>query len=457
MKNVLVVDDEVEIVNALKEYLNEKGFNVIPSHTVDEAYDQYNKYLPDLILSDIKMPGKSGIDLFKQCHADGLAKSRKTPFVLMTSYSDILGAENAFSMGVSELIAKPFDLDSLNLVLNYLLDLDDAVGTDEAYYPVQIDEFINAKNNVFDLYLKIGPRFVLVTRSGQEFSEQRIQNFAKKGVKTIHLNSRDFAQYTGMQFTLASSINKRPIDVVRKAKVMSHLMSSVSRSFMSGAIDAEIFSNALTSFEAYSQISLNNAQLNSVMNQLLKGSLDTVERAALRAMLCALVTAQWKWTSSRFQSRIILSALLCDVGLKDFPQLMKKRVSEMSSDEKIQYEQHPYESYRLLREISEIPEEITLVALQHHENSAGLGFPQKLIRNKLHSFSVIVHCVNEFIDTLYGQVDKKNVETALNSLYEIQGKMVNQQVIKTLYMLFQIPVPKKLEGILLPHQTARLN
>lgn len=457
MKNVLVVDDEIEIVNSLKEYLSEKGFNVITCYAADEAYNQYHRHHPDLILSDIKMPGKSGLDLFKQCHDEDAAGSRKTPFVLMTSYSDIIGAENAFSMGVSELIAKPFDLDSLNLVLNYLLNMDESVGTEERYFPVHIDEFINSRNKEFDIYLKIGPRYVLVTRSGQEFSEQRIQNFAKKGVKLIHLNSRDFAQYTDMQFAIANNINRRPIDVVRKTKVMNHLMTSVSRSFMASSVDADIFSNALSSFEAYSQISLNNAQLNSVLNELLKNSMDTVEKGALRAMLCSMVTAQWKWNSSRFQSRIILSALLCDVGLKDSPELMKKQFYEMSADEKTKYEQHPFESYRLLRQVPQIPEEITLVALQHHENSAGLGYPQKLMRNKLHSFSVIVHCINEFIETLYAQKDKKDAQKALDHLFEVQGKMINQQVIKTLYMLFQLPVPKKLEGLLLPHQTSRLN
>ncbi|MBY0452027.1 MAG: response regulator, partial [Bdellovibrionaceae bacterium] len=446
-----------EIVNSLKEYLNEKGFNVIPCYAADEAFDLYHRNHPDLVLSDIKMPGKSGLDLFKQCHEKDIHDERKVPFVLMTSYSDIIGAENAFSMGVSELIAKPFDLDSLNLVLNYLLDLDGAIGLDDSYYPVSIDEFINSKNSSFDIYLKVGPRFVLVTRSGQEFSEQRIQNFAKKGVKSIHLNSHDFAQYTDMQFTIANSINRRPIDMVRKTKVMNHLMTSVSRSFMGHVVNEDVFANALTSFEAYAQISLNNSQLNTILNQLLKNSIDTVEKAALRAMLCSMVTTQWKWNSSRFQSRIILSALMCDVGLKDYPELMKKQVFELSSAEKADYEKHPYESYRLLSQISQIPEEITLVALQHHENSAGLGFPQKLMRNKLHSFSVIVHCVNEFIDTLYGQVDKKNVKSALDHLFEAQGKMVNQQVIKTLYILFQLPIPKKLDGLLLPHQTSRLN
>ena len=457
MKNVLVVDDEIEIVNSLKEYLTEKGFNVIPCYAADEAYDQYHQYQPDLVLSDIKMPGKSGIDLFKLCHADDISDSKKPPFVLMTSYADIIGVENAFSMGVSELIAKPFDLDSLNLVLNYLLNMDEAIGTEDNYFPVRIDDFINSKNNAVDIYLKIGPRFVLVTRSGQEFSEQRIQNYAKKGVKYIHLNSENFAQYTDMQFALANNINRRPIDMVRKTKVMNHLMTSVSRSFMSTAVSAETFSNALTSFEAYAHISLNNSQVSTVLNQLLKTSIDTVEKGAIRSMLCSMVTSQWKWNSPRFQSRIILSALLCDIGLKDYPEILKKQIYELSAAEKAQYEQHPNESYRLLREISQIPEEITLVALQHHENSAGLGFPQKLIRNKLHSFSVIVHCVNEFIDTLYSQGDKTNIKTALDHLFEVQGNMVNQQVIKTLYILFQLPLPKKLDGLMLPNQTSRLN
>lgn len=457
MKNVLVVDDEVEIVKSLKEYLSQKGFNVISCYAADEAYNQYHQHRPDLVLSDIKMPGKSGVDLFKLCRAEDVLESRRTPFVLMTSFADIITVEKAFSMGVSELIAKPFDLDSLNLVLHYLLDMDEAVGNDDNYFPVNIDEFINSKNDAFDIYLKIGPRYVLVTRSGQEFSEQRIQNFAKKGVKYIHLNSRDFATYTDMQFVLADIVSHRPIDVVRKTKLMNHLMTSIGRSFISGSVNDEVFSNSLVSFEAYAQISLENSQLNAALTQLLKTSIDTVEKSALRAMICSMVTSQWKWNSSRFQSRIILSALMCDIGLKVDPEILKKQFFELTATEKIQYEKHPYESYRLLREILQMPEEIMLVALQHHENSGGFGFPQKLMRNKLHSFSVIVHCVNEFIDTLYSQVDKKNVKTALDHLFEVQGKMVNQQVIKTLYLLFQLPLPKKLEGLLLPHQTSRLN
>ncbi len=456
MKNVLVVDDEVEIVNSLKEYLSDKGFNVTGCNAAEEAYTLYNQSQPDLVLSDIKMPGKSGLDLFRQCQTQ-TSEAKKIPFVLMTSYSDIIGVENAFSMGVSELIAKPFDLDSLSLVLNYLLNLEESVGAQDKYYPIVIEDFMNSKQNTFDIYLKVGPRFVLVTKSGQEFSEQRIQNFAAKGVKYIYLNSKSFTDYTDMQFAIVQNMSKRPIDMVRKTKVMNHLMTSVGRSFMNQAIDKDIFSNALSSFEAYSQVSLDNSQLNTVFTQLLKSSPDLVEKSATRAMLSSMVASHWKWRSAKLQSRIVISALLCDIGLKDHPHLLKKNIFEYTSEERKTYEQHPIEGYRILREIANIPEEITSVALQHHENSAGLGFPQKLMRVNLHSYSVIIHCIDEFISCLYTQKDKNDYKKALDNLYEVQGKMLSQQVLKTLYILFQIEVPKKLQGLLLPDQTSRLN
>ena len=66
MKNVLVVDDEVEIVNSLKEYLSDKGFNVTGCNAAEEAYTLYNNSQPDLVLSDIKMPGKSGPPCYRR-------------------------------------------------------------------------------------------------------------------------------------------------------------------------------------------------------------------------------------------------------------------------------------------------------------------------------------------------------------------------------------------------------
>lgn len=458
MKNLLIVDDEVEIANSLKEYLTDKGFNVFTCHAAAEAYACYQEHQPDLILSDIKMPGGSGIDLFNQCSKAISNNTPKVPFVLMTSYSDIIGVEKAFNMGVSELIAKPFDLESLNMVLNYLLDLDSSIGSQaEKYYAVNIDEFIHSSNYNFDIYLKIAEKFVLVTKSGQEFAEQRLQNYARKGVQNIYLNSNGFAQYADLQFAIAKSLNKRPMDLARKTKLMKHLMSSLGQTAILQGIESKSLNSAISAFESYTQVALNNSQLSLVLNQLHTTSPSIVEKSAVRAMLSSMVTGVWRWNSPKYQSRLILSALMCDVSLKNYPDLLQKKLYEYSANERQQYEQHPIESYKILSQIPDMPDEISTVAIQHHENSAGLGFPQKTLRNKLHSYSVIIHCIDEFIETCYNLPDPTNVGAALDMLYKNQGKLINLQVIKTLYMVFGLKLPKELEGHLLPHQTSRLN
>ena len=190
MKNLLIVDDEVDIASSLKDYLSDKGFSIQTCHTADEAFSSFCKSAPDLILSDIKMPGRTGLDLFAMCKKEEAVKKAQIPFVLMTAYSDIIGVEKAFDMGVSELLAKPFDYESLNLVLNYLLKLDSSFGSaDDKYFPVDIHEILQSNNSNFDIYLKIADKYVLVAKSGQEFSEQRLKNYLKKGVDSIYMKS----------------------------------------------------------------------------------------------------------------------------------------------------------------------------------------------------------------------------------------------------------------------------
>src|SRR3989338_4698247 len=98
---ILIVEDEVEIALSLKEYLIQEKHNVLVAHNVDEALKLINDNKINLILSDIRMNGKTGLDLFheyKKINAESPA-----PFVLMTGFADIISVQNAFEIGVNEL------------------------------------------------------------------------------------------------------------------------------------------------------------------------------------------------------------------------------------------------------------------------------------------------------------------------------------------------------------------
>lgn len=237
---------------------------------------------------------------------------------------------------------------------------------------------------------------------------------------------------------------------------MNQLVGSVSRSVIANNVDRELFGNAITSFEAFTQLSVQNPQIEKILSQVIQASGDLSERCSQTALLSSMVASSWGWTSGKVQSRVILSALLCDIGLRDHPHLITKRRIDFTAEEKKQYEQHPYNSFNALKQIADIPTEISLVALEHHENAMGMGFPQKLNRTKVHSFSKIIHCIIEFLETLYFQADQSNIQSALDQMHTAQGKFVSLQVLKTLYKVFNVQMPKQLAELPLPNEVMRV-
>lgn len=107
MKNVWIVDDDRSIRWVLEKALQKAD---IPCKTFSEAesvLQAIKKEQPALILSDIRMPGKSGLEMLAE-----IKKSYpKLPIIIMTAYSDLDSAVASFQGGAFEYLPKPFDID----------------------------------------------------------------------------------------------------------------------------------------------------------------------------------------------------------------------------------------------------------------------------------------------------------------------------------------------------------
>lgn len=100
MNEVLVVEDEAVIRNALKRLLERHNYQVSEAGTVKESLEKYDIDNFDVIISDLRLPGAPGTDLIK---------ATKTPVLIMTSYSSIRSAIDSMKMGAVDYIAKPFE------------------------------------------------------------------------------------------------------------------------------------------------------------------------------------------------------------------------------------------------------------------------------------------------------------------------------------------------------------
>jgi DNA-binding response OmpR family regulator len=108
-KTVLVVDDDPMILLAVGKFLTIKGLKVLTTEDPAEAFKIAAAKKPDLIISDVAMPGVDGFTLLK-----GLRANKATshiPLVLLTATDRISDVEKGFESGAKAYVLKPIDWD----------------------------------------------------------------------------------------------------------------------------------------------------------------------------------------------------------------------------------------------------------------------------------------------------------------------------------------------------------
>ena len=104
---VWIIDDDRSIRWVFEKALAREGIVHRTFETAQEALDRLPGEMPQVVVSDIRMPGLSGLDLMKSLKA----RLPATPVIIMTAYSDLESAVAAFQGGAFEYLPKPFDVD----------------------------------------------------------------------------------------------------------------------------------------------------------------------------------------------------------------------------------------------------------------------------------------------------------------------------------------------------------
>jgi len=118
MKPVWIVDDDRSIRWVFEKALSREGISYNSFASAREALDALSGGPPQVLISDIRMPGQSGIELLQQVKE----KHPAVPVIVMTAYSDLESAVAAFQGGAYEYLPKPFDVDQAVELIRRALD-----------------------------------------------------------------------------------------------------------------------------------------------------------------------------------------------------------------------------------------------------------------------------------------------------------------------------------------------
>ena len=112
-EHILVVDDEEDLRQIIVELLTLEGFVVESVATAEEAVEKIAKTAYDVLVTDLMLPGRSGVELME----DTLARSPETIVIMMTGYGTIETAVDAMKKGAYDYLNKPFKLIELPIMI----------------------------------------------------------------------------------------------------------------------------------------------------------------------------------------------------------------------------------------------------------------------------------------------------------------------------------------------------
>ncbi len=204
---VLIVDDEQYVLDTASQILAEKNYSVVICSDPAEAMDKIKGDSINIVLSDIKMPGISGLDLLKEIRRE----NPLLPVILMTGYADLNLAVEAINRGAFNFIIKPYHPE-------YLIQI---IKKAEEY-----NHFLKLKEN-YKLYLE---DMVKKRTRELETAQKLSENFSKDlvGRLTTVAEFRDteagaHVARIGIFSELVTRTLGMPIDFVRTVKLSSPL------------------------------------------------------------------------------------------------------------------------------------------------------------------------------------------------------------------------------------------
>ncbi len=111
---ILIVDDEPLMRLSMVDALKASGYEVSAAATGDEGLDRFNKNPVEILITDLRLPGMSGLDLLQAAKQ----RSPSTEVLVITAHGSVETAVGAMKLGAYDYITKPFQMDELLLIVD---------------------------------------------------------------------------------------------------------------------------------------------------------------------------------------------------------------------------------------------------------------------------------------------------------------------------------------------------
>lgn len=454
-KTILVVDDQDFFLTAVKGTLEAEGYAVLAASDGAAALNLVDKTTIHAVISDIRMPGMTGIGLMKSIKA-----KHSIPVILITGFSEIYDLKQALDLGADAFLEKPFKRDDLLTTLKDTLAKTpfttdssrgsvgsvNEIGPDEVaedrFAAIPIREFVSGSKIQYPIYIKLGERkFIKVAHNTEELQGDFLKRLHEKSVKHLYLTMEDFRNYVGFNLKL-SSIATRSNKITREKKtaLLANTAIIIAERLNLEGLNAASYEDAKEVVSStINFLATNDATLN-LLDILSKHTDHLYAHSVGVSMYAAMLARQIGWTSYGAISKVSIAGLFHDIGKKeiDVDILNRPRLALSANEIKV-YETHSMRGAEILSALGNIGEEIIQATLQHHENNDGTGYPRYLSSGKISPLAKLIRVVDEFCETAIKNPNSPGMKPieAITRVQTLKDKSLDTNLLLSLSGLFK--------------------
>ncbi len=198
---LLLIEDDLAMRTTLARAFTRRGMQVSLCDDGDRALDRWRAALPDVVLLDLSLPGRDGLDVLSAARAEGL----NTPVIVLTARGTVGDRIVGLNTGADDYLPKPFDLDELEARLRALVRRRGRGGgqadvTDEpAFCGLRVDQHSGAVWHQ-DRPLELAPREsallrALLQRPGQAVAKERLSELVFAGDPGVQPDAIEVVAY----------------------------------------------------------------------------------------------------------------------------------------------------------------------------------------------------------------------------------------------------------------------
>lgn len=119
MPKILVVDDEKDAIDMMREFLSAREFSIITALDGEDGLNKFEREKPDVVICDIKMPKKDGFQFLKEVRASG----EWVPVIMVTALTEPVNILKGYSLEADYYLTKPINLEDVLKAIKIMLSL----------------------------------------------------------------------------------------------------------------------------------------------------------------------------------------------------------------------------------------------------------------------------------------------------------------------------------------------